>query len=144
MPSRQFELTHPLIIFYFNGFLVDYLTTFSISLIIVKFKKKTKIDLAFIKFNTYTQDALELFNQKLSSLCLANREMDLHQFSSFPIYCLSAEDCRSIQLKTTKTRLSIIFLCIRKSIMNISRIRTFQIAIIKSIYTMGIWISFAE
>ena len=102
MPSRQFELTHPLIIFYFNGFLVDYLTTFSISLIIVKFKKKTKIGLAYIKFNTCTQDALELFNQKLSSLCLANREMDLHQFSSFSIYCLSVEDYRARQLEITK------------------------------------------
>ena len=110
MPLRRFELTHPIIIFYFDGFLVDYLTTFSISLIIVKFKKKTKIGLAYIKFNTCTQDALELFNQKLSSLCLANREMDLHQFSCFLIYCLSVEDYRSKQLKITKTRFQIIFL----------------------------------
>ena len=47
MPSRQFELTHPITIFYSIGFLVDYLTTFSISLIIVKFKKKTRIDLPY-------------------------------------------------------------------------------------------------
>ena len=109
MPSRQFELTHPIIIFYFNGFLVDYLTTFSISLIIVKFKKKTRIDLPYKKFNTYTQDALELFNQKLSSLCLANREMDLHQFSSFSIYCLSVEDYRARQLEITKKKILNLF-----------------------------------
>lgn len=123
MPSRQFELTHPIIIFYFIGFLVDYVATFSISLIIVKSKKKTKIDLAYIKFNTYTQDELELFNQKLSSLCLANREMDMHQFSSFPIYCLSVEDYRSMQLEITKIDFRSFFIY-QKLILNISRIRT--------------------
>ena len=105
MPLRQFELTHPIMIIYFVGFFVDYLTTFSIRLIIVKFKKKTKIDLAYIKVNTYTQDALELFNQKLLSFCLANREMDMHQFSSLPIHCLSAKYYRSRQLEITKNRL---------------------------------------
>ena len=123
MFSRQFELTHPIIVLYFIGFFVDYLTTFSISLIIVKFKKKTRIDLPYKKINTYTQDALELFNQKLSSLCLANREMDMHQFSSFPIYCLSVEDYRSKQLEITKIDFRSFFIY-QKLILNISRIRT--------------------